>query len=115
MNTTNKTLKDYCNNIPDELDDPGQVIYDLKELIFRLPKEDEIEELRSWKASAIKVMPDMQAIGKALRIGLGQSVHDKILPGIGRIKTLLKKQVTGGCNCEGCQQLWEQYEKENNL
>lgn len=46
----------------------------------------EIEELKSWKQSAISVMPDMQAIGKALNVPLGQSVHDKILPGIEKLK-----------------------------
>jgi hypothetical protein len=48
--------------------------------------EDRIKELEQWKREAISVMPDYQAIGKALNIPLGQSVHDKILPGIERMK-----------------------------
>jgi hypothetical protein len=38
--------------------------------------------LANWKAEAIATMPPFQEIGKALGVGLGQSVHDKILPGI---------------------------------
>jgi hypothetical protein len=30
----------------------------------------------------ISVTPDMQAIGRALNVPLGHSIHDKILPGI---------------------------------
>lgn len=40
----------------------------------------EIKALKEWKESAMNVMPDYQAIGKALNVPLGQSVHDKILP-----------------------------------
>jgi hypothetical protein len=44
--------------------------------------QQQIDELRKWKAEAIAVMPDYQAIGKALGVPLGQSIHDKILPAI---------------------------------
>lgn len=49
-------------------------------------QQGELEALRRWKAEAIEVMPDMQAIGKALDIQLGESIHDKILPGIEKLK-----------------------------
>lgn len=42
----------------------------------------EIKELKQWKAEALAVMPDMQAIGKAIGVPLGESIHDKILPAI---------------------------------
>jgi cell division protein FtsB len=43
---------------------------------------DEIAQLKAWKEEAIKVMPDSQAIAKVLKIKLGETVHDKILPAI---------------------------------
>ena len=42
----------------------------------------ERDALKDWKQSAISVAPPLQKIGKALNIGLGESIHDKILPGI---------------------------------
>lgn len=48
--------------------------------------QEEIEELRRWKAEALKVMPDFQAIGNALGIPIGETIHDKILPGIEKLK-----------------------------
>jgi hypothetical protein len=45
-------------------------------------KDKEIAELKAWKESMISVTPDMQAIGRALNVPLGHSIHDKILPGI---------------------------------
>jgi hypothetical protein len=48
--------------------------------------QDVVEPLWGWKKSAIEVMPDMQAIGKELGLTVGQSVHDKILPGILKLK-----------------------------
>lgn len=45
-------------------------------------EEDELKELRAWKESAMRVMPDFQAIGKELGLKLGDTVHDKILPAI---------------------------------
>lgn len=47
----------------------------------------QVDELRKWKESALAVMPDMQAIGKALKIPLGQSIHDKILPAIRQLQS----------------------------
>lgn len=54
--------------------------------------KQELDELREWKRQAIEVMPDMQAIGKELNIKLGESVHDKILPGIIKLKQQSDKQ-----------------------
>lgn len=51
--------------------------------------QGELEQLRQWKREAIEVMPDLQAIGKALDIPLGQSVHDKILPKIEQLKAAI--------------------------
>lgn len=49
-------------------------------------QQGELEALRRWKAEAIEVMPDMQAIGKALGLRIDESIHDKILPGIEKLK-----------------------------
>jgi hypothetical protein len=48
----------------------------------------ELEELRAWKQSAIAVMPDYQKIGNLLGVGLGESVHDKIIPALERLLAL---------------------------
>jgi len=48
-------LKNYIQSLPDEIDDPGQVIYDLIEMISKLPdesaedeKEKEIANLKGY-------------------------------------------------------------------
>lgn len=46
----------------------------------------EVNSLRQWKYEAIAVMPDFQTIGRLLGLKLGQSVHDKIVPGIVKLK-----------------------------
>lgn len=51
-----------------------------------IKKDKELAELKAWKESAMSVMPPMQEIGKALGVRLGESIHDKILPGIERLK-----------------------------
>lgn len=48
--------------------------------------QQEITTLQQWKKEALEVMPDFHAIGKALNIPLGETVHDKILPGIIALK-----------------------------
>jgi hypothetical protein len=53
-------------------------------------KDREVQTLKSWKAEALSVMPDYQAIGKALNIKLGESIHDKILSEIQRLKELIQ-------------------------
>jgi len=45
-------------------------------------KDKQIAELKEWKSQAIEVMVDFQEIGKAMNVGLGETVHDKILPHI---------------------------------
>jgi hypothetical protein len=79
--------------LPDELR-----IFALEEMVSNLEEQSEektsvlnkllpeLERLKDWKESAISVMPDLQAIGKALNVPLGQSIHDKILPGIEALK-----------------------------
>lgn len=64
-----------------------------KKAIIQLYKNQCIQRkrLEDWKESAMKVWPDMQAIGKELGVSLGDTVHDKILPEIKRLKALLKK------------------------
>jgi len=39
-----------------------------------------IDELEAWKESALKVMPDFQAIGKLMGLPLGADVSPKIVP-----------------------------------
>ena len=56
-----------------------------REALRSLSIEAERDELKAWKESAISVTPDMQAIGKALNVKLGESIHDKILPGINNL------------------------------
>lgn len=48
----------------------------------------ECEDLKRWKAEAISVMPDYQQIGRLLGMRIGESVHDKIIPGIIAIRDL---------------------------
>jgi hypothetical protein len=42
----------------------------------------EVARLQAWKESMIAVTPDWQEIGKELGVRLGDSIHDKVLPGI---------------------------------
>jgi len=80
--------------------------------------ETELEQLRLWKESAMKVMPDMQAIGKELKIKLGESIHDKILPEIIRLKGLIRKAWFGNgmdCDCLACTAHFNNFKKENNI
>ena len=53
--------------------------------------EEEIERLKEWKESALKVMPPMQKIAKTLDLPLGESIHDKILPEIERLKAKVER------------------------
>jgi hypothetical protein len=52
-------------------------------------EREKVRELKEWKESALMVMPDYQAIGKALGLQLGESVHDKILPAIQKVQPLV--------------------------
>ena len=55
---------------------------------------NELQQLRDWKESAISVMPDYQALGKEMNVPLGESVHDKILPYIRKLKALATDKFT---------------------
>jgi len=66
-------------------------------------------------------MADIPQIGKFLGVKLGESIHDKILPAIKsdkkeitRLKELLKAQIAP-CECSGCQKMWVDFAKENNI
>lgn len=48
----------------------------------------ERDELAEWKRQALSVYPPMQEIGKELGLTLGDTIHDKILPGIITLKKL---------------------------
>lgn len=56
-----------------------------------------IERLQAWKTEALYIMPDFPAIGRLLDIPLGETIHDKILPALIRLKReneLLKNKET---------------------
>lgn len=55
---------------------------DEKDKAFAQRLEQERDALARWKAEALSVMPPLQEIGAALGLTLGDSIHDKILPGI---------------------------------
>lgn len=38
--STIRELKDYVEDIPEDIFDPGQIIYELSELIYKLPDDD---------------------------------------------------------------------------
>lgn len=58
--------------------------------VLKAASDIAVKELEAWKQEAISVMPDMQQIGKLLGVKLGQSVHDKIVPGIRELQGKLK-------------------------
>lgn len=64
----------------------GMTITDMRHADDLSPEQEELNELRAWKAEAMACTPDMQAIGEELHVNVGQSVYDKILPGIRRLK-----------------------------
>ena len=67
--------------------------------------ERELSQLREWKESAIAVTPPLQEIGRELGLGLGQTIHDNILPGIVRLRAELseaRKIISESTPC-----LWE--------
>jgi hypothetical protein len=75
---------------------PSQIIGErVKRMLYKVRHPDlshlkeagkELEELRAWKESAMKVMPDFQEIGKLLNIPLGTSVSEQIIPKIKELK-----------------------------
>lgn len=53
---------------------------------IKIPEVEEVAALRRWKAEALQVMPDFQAIGKELGLGIGTDVSAQILPAIRALK-----------------------------
>lgn len=51
--------------------------------------EKRAKDAEAWKESMLNVMPPMQEIGNELGVLLGDSIHDKILPGIQALKAQL--------------------------
>jgi hypothetical protein len=49
-------------------------------------RQRECAELEAWKESALKVIPDFQAIGKLLELPLGTDVLPEIIPWITHAK-----------------------------
>lgn len=93
-------------------------------------KDKEIAELKAWKESAMVVMAAMQEIGKALGVKLGESIHDKILPGIEKLTRLLEKsfklnvaekyysngiRTTDDSIISEMEDQWQQFKTENSL
>lgn len=51
-------------------------------------KDEELEDLRRWKAEAIQVMPDFQKIGEILGLTIGQRISPHIVPAIEELARL---------------------------
>lgn len=79
MNEDTKTHDDQCAMA-------DKILEGVQEL------QAELAQLRRWKAEAMEVMPDFQAIGKALGVPLGATVHDKILEGIQALQSVLMQE-----------------------
>lgn len=93
-------------NLRDEMDNHQKIAEECERL------EKEIAELKEWKQSAISVMPPIQEIGKALGIKLGESIYDKILPGIERLKGLIE---TAFYSDYLGQTSFQQFKEQNNF
>lgn len=78
-------------SVLDGLDQERHVNANLTQQIAALTAER--NQLAEWKRQQLIVSADFQAIGQELGIGLGQSVHDKILPGIQSLKSALEELV----------------------
>lgn len=53
--------------------------------------QKEVRELRAWKESAMRHTPDWQKIAELLKLPLGSSVSNQILPAIEELAALRKK------------------------
>lgn len=75
------------------------------------------EDLQEWKESAMSIMPDLQAIGKLLNIPVGESIHDKIIPGIARLKNIIEKIYKSNSPYTGghLERNWHRFATDNNL
>ena len=74
---------------PEGQGDTDRIIKSLEELTERQWKK--IEKLEKWKEDAIAVDFPRQEIAKALSIGLGESIEDKVLPKILELKQRIKE------------------------
>tara|TARA_R110000868_G_scaffold360906_1_gene622949 strand:- start:166 stop:459 length:294 start_codon:yes stop_codon:yes gene_type:complete len=72
------------SNIPTPRSDACLTFWDYKNLCEQL--EQEAIELKAWKEAAMSVSPPLQEIARELGLPLGQSIHDRILPAIQRLK-----------------------------
>lgn len=54
-------------------------------------QQEGLDELRQWKAEALKSFPDWQVIGEELNLHIGADVKDHILPGIRALKHALRE------------------------
>jgi len=68
----------------------------LKQMFEVSQKEN--EQLREWKRQMLLVMPPMQEIANAIGLIAGETIHDKILPGIERL--ILERDIAQGRNRE---------------
>ena len=80
--------------------DEGDILDELEDV------ERESSELKAWKESMLSVLPPLQEIARELGLPLGQSIHDRILPAIQRLKAeidhlklLFKKHADHTTNC----------------
>jgi hypothetical protein len=87
-----------CNSIRQQLPQQQQQL------------QQQIDDLQKWKESAMVIMKDMQAIGKAIGVPLGQSIHDKILPAIQEMKQQQQQQ-----RSYSEEDMYEGYKAENPL
>lgn len=76
------TAETYAGNVYEAVD-PDVARQLETELIAALAERDGLQQ---WKESAMSVTPPMQEIGRALGVRLGSSIHDKILPGITKLR-----------------------------
>lgn len=67
---------------PDEAELEKQWIADGSTNSFKTWLIRKVAELQGWKESQMACTPDYQEIGKLLDVRWGESVHDKIVPGI---------------------------------
>lgn len=52
-------------------------------------EREKVTQLEGWKQSAMSVMPDYQAIGKALGLPLGADVNKELIPAIQQLRSQL--------------------------
>lgn len=67
-----------------------------RDMLMALERERQlgktVAELKRWKKEAIEVWPDMQKIGELLELPCGETISDKIIPGIIKLKNDLERK-----------------------